>query len=130
MTHLVPIVNILEKEGSIMSTMTPLSRAVYNLGPVSRLPVGEGRVFQIGHTLVAIFRTRRGEVFATQASCPHKGGPLADGLIGAGKVICPLHSYSFDLATGQPIGNICKALKTYPVSLTETGDIMLSLDVS
>jgi nitrite reductase (NADH) small subunit len=49
-------------------------------------------------------------------------------LIGAGKVICPLHAYKFDLATGQPIGHMCEALKTYPVSLSETGDILLSLD--
>jgi nitrite reductase (NADH) small subunit len=113
-----------------MQTMIPPQRSVtiYNLGSVSRLPLGEGRVFQIGTTAVVIFRTRGGEVFATQSSCPHRGGPLADGLIGAGKVICPLHAYKFDLATGQPIGNMCEALKTYLVSLSETGDIMLRLD--
>jgi nitrite reductase (NADH) small subunit len=49
-------------------------------------------------------------------------------LIGEGKVICPLHAYKFDLTTGQPIGNMCEALKTYPVSLSETDDILLSLD--
>lgn len=43
-------------------------------------------------------------------------------------MICPLHAYKFDLTTGQPIGNMCEALKTYPVSLSETGDILLSLD--
>ena len=114
-----------------MQTMTPPYSAVsvYNLGSVNRLPLGEGRVFQIGNTAVVIFRTRGDEVFATQSSCPHKGGPLADGLIGAGKVICPLHAYQFDLATGQPIGQRCEALKTYPVSLSETGDILLNLDV-
>jgi len=113
-----------------MQTMTPLRRSVtvYNLGSVRRLPLGEGRVFQVGNTAVVIFRTRGGEVFATQSSCPHRGGPLAHGLIGDGKVICPLHAYKFDLATGQPIGNMCEALKTYPVSLSETGDILLSLD--
>ncbi len=114
-----------------MQTMTPPCRAVtvYNLGSINKLPLGEGRVFQIGNTAVVIFRTRGDEVFATQSSCPHKGGPLADGLIGAGKVICPLHAYQFDLATGQPIGQRCEALKTYPVSLSETGDILLNLDV-
>lgn len=113
-----------------MQTMTPLRRSVtiYNLGSVSRLPLGEGRIFQLGSTSVVIFRTRGGEVFATQSSCPHRGGPLADGLIGEGKVICPLHAYKFDLTTGQPIGNMCEALKTYPVSLSETDDILLSLD--
>jgi nitrite reductase (NADH) small subunit len=120
-----------EKEGCPLQTMTPrrTSVTVYNLGSVSRVPLGEGRVFQVGTTAVTIFRTREGKVVATQPSCPHKGGPLADGLIGAGKVICPLHAYKFDLTTGQPIGNTCEALKIYPVSLSETGDILLSLDV-
>ncbi|MBV9707955.1 MAG: Rieske 2Fe-2S domain-containing protein, partial [Chloroflexi bacterium] len=65
---------------------------------------------------------------ATQSACTHKGGPLADGLIGAGKLICPLHAYKFELATGQPLGHTCAALTTYPVSLSETGDILLSTE--
>src|SRR5437870_2294318 len=112
-----------------MTTTTLLKKSVYNLGPVSRLPLGEGRIFQVRDTSVVVFRMRGGEVFATQSSCPHKGGPLADGLIGAGKVVCPLHAYKFDLTTGQPIGNGCASLQTYPLSLSETGDILLSLDV-
>ncbi|MBV9690956.1 MAG: Rieske 2Fe-2S domain-containing protein [Ktedonobacteraceae bacterium] len=111
-----------------MTTMTQTSTFVYNLGPVSNIPIGEGRAFLVGDLVVAVFHTRGGEVFATQSTCTHKGGPLADGLIGAGKLICPLHSYKFELATGQPIGHTCAALKTYPVSLSETGDILLTTE--
>lgn len=111
----------------MMATTASLKESMYNLGPISRIPAGEGRTFQIGAMAVAVFRARGGEVFATQAYCPHKRGPLGDGIVGAGKVLCPLHGYKFDLSTGQPVGNDCGALKTYPVSLTETGDIIISL---
>ncbi|MST94428.1 MAG: hypothetical protein EXS33_04010 [Pedosphaera sp.] len=46
-------------------------------------------------------RQRDDHLFATQNRCPHKQGPLAEGVAGGGKVICPLHSHKFDLATGQ-----------------------------
>ncbi len=107
--------------------MTP-GKVLYNLGPLTRLPPGEGRTFRIGDTTVAIFRTRKDEVFATQATCPHKNGPLADGIIGADQVICPLHAYKFQLADGEPVSNTCTALKTYPVDLSESGDILLKLN--
>ena len=110
-----------------MQTMTSLGRSVtvYNLGSVSRLPLGEGRVFQVGNTAVVIFRARGGEVFATQSSCPHKGGPLADGLIGAGKVICPLHAHKFDLQTGAG-SEAHECVKTFSVE-ERNGEIYLSL---
>ena len=98
----------------------------YRLGPVEQIPVGEGRVFEVGATPVAVFRTRQGGVYATQAACPHREGPLADGIIGGGQVVCPLHAYKFDLATGKPVGNECGPLRTYPVSVSEGGEILLS----
>jgi nitrite reductase (NADH) small subunit len=104
------------------------------LGPLSQIPPGEGRNFDAAGERVAVFHTRSGEVFATQANCPHKKGPLADGLVGSGTVICPLHAWKFNLATGesaspppgQPGGGACK-LKTYPVRVTEQGLILLTL---
>lgn len=105
----------------------PWKRAVWNIGPIGQIPPGEGRAFRIGELLVAVFRGRGGGLFATQALCPHRAGPLTDGIIGGGTVICPLHSYKFDLATGQPIGSDCAALKTYAVARNEAGDILLDL---
>jgi nitrite reductase (NADH) small subunit len=98
----------------------------YNLGPLDNIPQGEGRTYQVSEYTVAVFHTRQGNVYATQATCTHKNGPLADGLVGSGKVICPLHAYKFDLATGEAIGHTCQSLKTYPVSITVSGDILLS----
>jgi nitrite reductase (NADH) small subunit len=102
-------------------------RAAYNLGSFERIPPGEGRVFRVCDIDVAIFRTRADQLFATQAACPHRGGPLADGLVGAGKVICPLHSYVFELATGHSVESSCEHLRTYPVSLNDADEIMLVL---
>lgn len=112
-----------------MEPTTTLETSVtsYNLGPVQRIPLGEGRVFRVDETSIAIFRTREGQVFATQALCPHRAGPLADGLIGSGKVVCPLHSYVFELATGQPVDNACAYLQTYPTIVNANDEIVLNL---
>ncbi len=92
------------------------------IGPLSLIPVGEGRRFEVRGTPVAVFHTRAGQVFATQADCPHQGGPLADGLVGGSTLICPLHERAFDLPTGGGIGQSC-VLVTYPARITEDGAI-------
>lgn len=97
----------------------------YSLGNVDKIPVGEGRLFHVKGSLIAVFRTRHDEVFGTQPYCPHGGGPLFDGIVGGGQLVCPLHSYRFELATGAPVGNECAALKTYQISLSETGEILV-----
>ena len=102
----------------------------YDLGPATAIPLGEGRVFRVVGADITVFRTRAGELFATQSRCPHKGGPLADGIVGGGAVVCPLHARRFDLATGESIGgggHPCAALTTYPVQLGLDGTILLSL---
>ncbi len=100
----------------------------YDLGPVDQIPIGEGRLLRIGHIPVAVFRARDGSVFSTQALCPHMGGPLADGIIGGGELQCPLHGYKFELDTGKPVGNDCKALKTYRVEVSEQQHILIALE--
>lgn len=104
-----------------------MREAWYDLGPAWAIPPGEGRVYEVEGTPVAVFRTRAGELFASQARCPHRGGPLADGIVGGGTVVCPLHAFRFDLATGAALGDACASLVTYPVQLTATGEILLSL---
>jgi nitrite reductase (NADH) small subunit len=99
------------------------------LGPLDLIPQGEGRTFALNEERIAVFHARSGELFATQADCPHRNGPLADGLIGDGTVICPLHAWKFDLSSGQLRGGDCK-LKTYPVRLTSDGLIALTAGVA
>ena len=98
----------------------------HNLGSVDRIPVGEGRRFDVDGRAIAVFRSRSGLVRATQAECPHRAGPLADGLIGGDVLVCPLHNFRFSLSTGEPLGNDCPSLRTYPVSLNEAGEIIVA----
>ena len=104
----------------------PLASDWVTLGPLSAIPEGEGRTFMVAGLRLAVFRDRDGAVFATQADCPHKNGPLADGLLGAGMLICPLHSLKFDLVTGQAQNSDC-TLKLYPVRLSSSGQILVEL---
>jgi nitrite reductase (NADH) small subunit len=101
---------------------------VVSLGSAERIPLGEGRVYVVRGRRVAVFRPREGGLHATQAECPHRQGPLADGLLGDGLVVCPLHAFKFRLATGAPVGNDCGPLATYPVSLGPDGDVLLTLE--
>jgi nitrite reductase (NADH) small subunit len=81
------------------------------------LPVGLGRAFRVGGHAVAVFRTRTGKVFAVANRCPHKGGPLADGMLAGDQVVCPLHAFRFDPDGGacdQP--GVCPVM-TYPVEV-------------
>jgi nitrite reductase [NAD(P)H] small subunit len=98
----------------------------YVIGPLAQIPPGEGRNFMVGDRLVAVFHVREGEVHATQAACPHNGGPLADGLTDRGAVICPLHDHAFSFATGEGIGNGC-SIAVYPVRVAANGTVVLSL---
>ena len=99
--------------------------ATHNLGSAAQVPLGEGRRFEVGGVAVAVFRARTGQLYATQAECPHRSGPLADGLLGGEALICPLHNFRFNVATGEPLGNDCPALRTWPVSLNEAGEIVV-----
>lgn len=96
------------------------------LGPLGQIPPGEGRNFDVQGQQIAVFHTRTGEVFATQAECPHRVGPLADGLLGGTTLVCPLHAWKFDLRTGQALYGTCD-LTTYPVRLSAAGEILLTL---
>jgi nitrite reductase (NADH) small subunit len=96
------------------------------LSPLSAIPEGEGRTFDVAGQRLAVFRSRDGSVFATQAECPHKQGPLADGLLGGGTLICPLHALKFDLKTGKALNGECR-LKTYPARLGPGGLVLVEL---
>lgn len=99
----------------------------HQLGPLTQIPEGEGRTFEVAGTRVAVFRTRHNTVFATQADCPHRKGPLADGLLGGDTLVCPLHEWSFDLATGAAKQGSC-GVSVYPISKNADGTLVLTLD--
>jgi len=85
----------------------------YTVGTVEDVPPGEGRAFVAGGVQVAIFRLRDGSLHATQAACPHAGGPLADGQTDARVLVCPLHLYAFSWTDGTSGAGL--QLRSYPV---------------
>ena len=76
---------------------------------------------------IAIFRTGDGEVFALRDQCPHKHGPLSQGIVHGRTVTCPLHAWNIDLATGEPTGADAGKGCTPTVALrVENGRLLLA----
>jgi nitrite reductase (NADH) small subunit len=100
--------------------------ARHNLGPLLQIPRGEGRNFAVAGQEVAVFHARGGALYATQARCPHRAGPLADGLLGGATLVCPLHEWQFDLASGKALRGDC-GLAVYPVALDPDQQLLIDL---
>ena len=75
-----------------------------DIGPIGDIPLRGARKIKTDLGCVAIFRTGPDEVFAATDQCPHKGGPLSEGIVHGQSVTCPLHNWVFDLNTGQANG--------------------------
>jgi nitrite reductase (NADH) small subunit len=101
---------------------------LYRLGSADQIPLGEGRAFAIGDQQVAVFRLRDGQVRALSAVCPHRGGPLADGLIDSQQVICPLHNHAFRLIDGHCTTG-APSVRAYHVRV-ENGELVLHRDAT
>ena len=99
-----------------------------SLGSVDQIPHGEGRTFIVEGRQIAVFRLRDDSLRALDAVCPHRGGPLADGLADSRVVICPLHGYTYDLTTGCEVANGGVAVTAYPVHVDDGGTIQLRID--
>ncbi len=99
---------------------------VVHLGAVDDIPVGQGLCFVVQGEEIAVFRFRDGKIFAIENKCPHRQGPLSEGVIGDGQVICPLHGHKFDLMTGQ--GKEPKeCVRTYKIC-EDQGQMMLEFN--
>ena len=99
-----------------------------SLGPVDEIPVGEGRAFVVDGRQIAVFRLRDGSVRAVDAVCPHRGGPLSDGIADGRVVICPLHNYTYDLVTGAEVANGGAAVQAYSVYVDDLRQVRLTTD--
>ena len=92
---------------------TTVGAKAYTVGMVEDVPPGEGRAFVAG-TQIAVFRLRDGSLHATQAACPHAGGPLADGQTDVNVLVCPLHQYAYRWSDGVST-NGGSPIRTFPV---------------
>lgn len=78
---------------------------------------------------IAVFRTGDDRYFALADRCPHRGGPLSQGIVHGERVTCPLHEWMIELATGQAVAPDEGGTASYPVRV-EDGLIMLRLDAA
>ena len=78
----------------------------HTVGLLDDVPPGEGRTFVVAGTQVAVFRLRDGALHATQAACPHAGGPLADGQTDPDVLVCPLHLYAYRWSDGTSTSGV------------------------
>ena len=72
---------------------------------------------------IAVFRTAEDRFFAIEDRCPHKKGPLSQGIVHGDAVTCPLHNWVISLETGQALGADEGAVRTFP--LKQDGDTLL-----
>ncbi len=70
-----------------------------NAAKVSELQPGQAKTIAAGDREIAVFNVE-GKFFAIDNHCPHRGGPLADGVVEGNNVVCPWHGWRFDLTTG------------------------------
>lgn len=75
-----------------------------DLGLLTELPERGARVVTCGGLSIAVFRTGSGQVYALRDRCPHRGGPLSQGIVHGERVTCPLHDWVIDLGTGRATG--------------------------
>ena len=91
-----------------------------DIGDVTDIPLRGARLLKTHLGCIAVFRTAETEVYAASNTCPHKGGPLSEGIVHGQSVTCPLHNWVFDLNTGQAQGADDGEIATYPVRLKGT----------
>ena len=90
------------------------------------IPKLGSRVVKTDTMTIAVFRTARDEVFAIKDACPHKGGPLSQGIVHGTSVTCPLHNWKIDLASGQALGPDEGCTNTFATKV-EGGKVFLAL---
>jgi nitrite reductase (NADH) small subunit len=98
--------------------------AMIDIAALDDIPRQGARVVKTQAGCVAIFRTATDEVFALEDRCPHKGGPLSEGIVHGTSVTCPLHAWVFDLNTGAAQGADEGLVRTFPAR-TEGGRVFL-----
>lgn len=109
--------------------MTYLSPNWFDIGPLDQIPQRGARLVKTPRRDIAVFRTAGDEVFALENRCPHRGGPLSEGIVHGRKVACPLHNWIIDLDSGAATGADQGCARRFPVKI-EKGRIYLEMAVA
>jgi nitrite reductase (NADH) small subunit len=99
-----------------------------NIGPLSNIPIRGARRLCFGHggRPIAVFRTGENSVFALIDECPHRKGPLSEGIVSGETVTCPLHNWIIELKTGEALGPDDGTAQPIAVRIVE-GEIHIGL---
>ncbi len=97
-----------------------------DVGTLDDIPRRGARCVSTPQGKIGVFRTHDDRVFAIENECPHRGGPLSEGIVHGTSVTCPLHNWVFSLETGQALGADEGSVRTIPVRI-ESGRISLAL---
>jgi nitrite reductase (NADH) small subunit len=96
-----------------------------DIGRLEEIPVRGARTVPIaGGEEIAVFRTGDNRVFALVNRCPHKKGPLSQGIVHGHAVACPLHNWTIALATGEAQGADKGCTPTIPVRV-DSGRVLI-----
>jgi len=87
------------------------------VGSITDIPRLGARCVKNGDMTIAIFRTSEDKVFALEDKCPHKNGPLSQGIVHNGCVTCPLHNWVISLDNGKAQGADEGETRSFPVKL-------------
>lgn len=87
------------------------------VGTLDDIPQRGARCVKNGDMTIAVFRTADNKIFAIEDKCPHKNGPLSQGIVHDGCVTCPLHSWVISLETGQAQGADVGRTRTFPIRM-------------
>ena len=96
------------------------------VGAVSDIPKDGARVVKTPLGDIAVFRNMQDEIFALRDKCPHKGGPLSQGIIFGRTVACPLHNWNIALETGMAVAPDEGCAASFPIRV-EGEKVFLSL---
>ena len=111
-----------------MNTLT-LTKKWVEIGPLSDIAPKGARIIKHAGGDIAIFRTSDDEVYALNNKCPHKGGPLSDGIVHGCRITCPLHNWVLELKTGKAVAPDEGEAKTWPVKV-EDGMVYLEIEIA
>jgi nitrite reductase (NADH) small subunit len=98
-----------------------------DIGALEDVPLRGARCVNTPDGRIAVFRTAEVQVFAIDDHCPHKGGPLSQGIVHGTAVTCPLHNWVISLETGRALGADEGAVRTIPLRV-ECGRLLLGLE--
>jgi len=99
-----------------------------DIAALDDIPPQGARVVRTAQGCVAVFRTADDRVFALEDRCPHKGGPLSEGIVHGTSVTCPLHNWVFDMNSGVAQGADEGTVRTFPVRV-EGGRVLISAEL-